>query len=142
MLTCAALAGACYEPEVLDCTLLCSAGRGCADGQVCDRDGWCTAPEVAGTCGAGAVLVPVRLTIERRGNLRIDELDQGCECDDDEGTCSCDLELAEGTEIVVQAVRTDNDFERWLTDNCEGQGASCTLTVEMPRTDVGARFRR
>lgn len=83
-------------------------------------------------------MVPVELTVEHRGNLWLDELDQGCACDQDR--CTCEVEVAEGTEIEVRAIPTDKDFEKWLTSNCDGQDATCTLTVELPRTEVGARF--
>jgi hypothetical protein len=44
-----ALAG-CYEPQVRDCTIACSFATDCADGQTCGGDGWCAAPDVAGSC--------------------------------------------------------------------------------------------
>src|SRR5687768_11522870 len=42
--------GACYEPELRDCTLSCTAAADCADGQVCGADHFCASPEIAGTC--------------------------------------------------------------------------------------------
>ena len=44
-----ALAG-CYQPEVRDCTIACSFATDCVDGQQCGSDGWCAAPDVAGSC--------------------------------------------------------------------------------------------
>jgi hypothetical protein len=44
------LAG-CYQPTLRDCTVTCRGADECASGQVCGSDGWCAAPDVAGTCG-------------------------------------------------------------------------------------------
>ena len=46
--TVAIAAGACYEPELRDCTLSCTAAAECADGQVCGSDHFCASPEIAG----------------------------------------------------------------------------------------------
>jgi hypothetical protein len=47
----AVLAG-CYRPELRDCVVTCAGEGDCADGQVCGTDGFCAAPEIAGSCGA------------------------------------------------------------------------------------------
>jgi hypothetical protein len=51
----AMLAAGCYDPDVRDCAIRCDEKHTdhCAEGQVCDRDGWCTAPETAGRCNQG-----------------------------------------------------------------------------------------
>jgi hypothetical protein len=51
----AMLAAGCYDPDVRDCTIRCDEKHtdSCAEGQVCDRDGWCAAPDVAGRCDQG-----------------------------------------------------------------------------------------
>lgn len=45
-----AASSSCYEPELRDCTLACSTGDDCADGQVCGTDRFCAAPALAGRC--------------------------------------------------------------------------------------------
>jgi hypothetical protein len=47
------LATACYRPELHDCVVTCNSADDCADGQRCGADGFCSAPDVAGTCGDG-----------------------------------------------------------------------------------------
>jgi hypothetical protein len=37
---------ACYQPELRDCTVQCSAPTDCAGDQVCRADGWCAMPTV------------------------------------------------------------------------------------------------
>ncbi|HEX5060831.1 MAG TPA: hypothetical protein VFV99_15795 [Kofleriaceae bacterium] len=44
-----AIAG-CYQPELRDCTVHCSAPTDCTGGQVCRNDGWCAMPDVK-KCG-------------------------------------------------------------------------------------------
>jgi hypothetical protein len=46
-----AVAG-CYEPELRDCTVQCSAATDCTGGQVCRADGYCSMPGVE-SCAAG-----------------------------------------------------------------------------------------
>jgi len=46
-----ALLAGCYQPSLRDCTVSCHAAGDCASGQICGSDGWCAAPDVAGTCG-------------------------------------------------------------------------------------------
>ncbi len=46
------LVGACYAPTLRDCAVTCAAATECGGGQICGADGFCAAPDVAGTCGA------------------------------------------------------------------------------------------
>ncbi|HET9622508.1 MAG TPA: hypothetical protein VFP84_14145, partial [Kofleriaceae bacterium] len=45
-----AAGGACYSPELHDCTLSCATSADCAGGQVCGADKLCAAPATAGRC--------------------------------------------------------------------------------------------
>lgn len=47
----------CYRPELRDCTVSCTAATDCAAGQVCSQN-WCTAPQLAGTCGSDGPVDP------------------------------------------------------------------------------------
>lgn len=40
----------CYNPELRDCTVHCSAPTDCAGGQVCRDDGWCAMPDRTEKC--------------------------------------------------------------------------------------------
>lgn len=45
-----AASSSCYEPALRDCTLACTTGDECAEGQVCGSDRFCASPELAGRC--------------------------------------------------------------------------------------------
>jgi len=45
-----AASSSCYAPELRDCTLACTTGDDCAEGQVCGSDRFCAAPDLAGRC--------------------------------------------------------------------------------------------
>jgi hypothetical protein len=44
----------CYQPELRDCTVQCSAATDCTGGQVCRADGWCAMPSVESCPASGA----------------------------------------------------------------------------------------
>jgi hypothetical protein len=51
-----AVVGACYAPELRDCTVSCASSSDCSGGQICGGAHLCAAPEVAGQC---AVSLPM-----------------------------------------------------------------------------------
>ena len=50
--SCMALVAGCYDPTLLDCRVRCANPTDCAGEQVCDDQGWCVAPAMAGQCNA------------------------------------------------------------------------------------------
>ena len=173
------LAG-CYQPTLRDCTVSCRGADECASGQVCGSDGWCAAPDVAGTCGLvvdgaaadaartdgplvdgplvdgarldargpdaradarpvdapGAVL---HVLISGKGKVSVDPL--GVACTAPPGDCT--YGASSGDDVTLTATATDggHHFVDWSTANCQGMGASCTVTITAPTTTVGATFQ-
>lgn len=163
----AAVAG-CYEPALRDCTVTCTDVGQCSSGQICGADGWCAAPDTAGTCGealadaadpdaaaidaapgdatpgdAGdapidAAPIILRLVISGRGSIASDQ--PGILCSNTQ--TSCDFPVAAGTQVGLTAVNShpQDSFVDWTTANCQGQGASCTVAISGAVTLVGAMF--
>lgn len=83
------LVAGCYNPELRDCTVHCSAPRDCAGGQVCRDDGWCAMPEVE-HCPKGGAATAADAAIDARVTSSPDALslcEQGCP----NGTCVDDV---------------------------------------------------
>ena len=132
-----ALAG-CYSPELRDCTVTCNGNDECGDEQIC-ATGLCRAP--GATCGGS--------TPSPKVQLRVDVIGEGMVIIDRIGTCSSDGEnessctwtIAADTQLRLDAqVLDDAQFDRWTTENCAGEGTSCTLTATTA-TSVGAKFQ-
>ncbi|HEY5926558.1 MAG TPA: hypothetical protein VIV11_32950 [Kofleriaceae bacterium] len=164
-----ALAGGCYAPELRDCTLTCSAATDCADGQVCDSEGFCAAPEIAGTCSSlpghaggndrdagidapkindarpdaapdAMTHVLLAITIESKGRVIVQTI----------GTCeqsgpqngSCVFYVPRDVELTVQAQPySDHRFDRWTTTTCMSAPATCMFTPTSA-TPLGVKFRK
>lgn len=126
--------GACYAPEVRDCTVTCTTSAAkCAADQVCGSDGYCATPEVAGQCeGGGTPMVTLRIVVEGDGRVTVKDIG---ECRSDAGgDCTWQLEPARSIELSAS-----RDLERW-TSGCSGADSTCRL-APTSATIVGARFR-
>ena len=137
-----ATVGACYEPELRDCTVSCSGPGECARGQVCGDDGWCAVPEVAGQCGEPApVGSSLRVTITGQGRVKIPSLDQVCQAMTPAGT-ECTYAITPAMPLSMKAENAGGgyEFQGWATANCDGQGATCELAAAAGDNLVGARF--
>lgn len=144
-----ALVAGCYDPDLRDCAVACTNGDECGPGQVCGDDGLCASPDVAGTCdqppGADArppdapPAVTLRLEIERKGRLVVEDPASTCESDENGGT-SCTVALPSPQWVDVDAIATDEPFERWTTSNCTGSQPTCRVFAGPGTTTIGARF--
>ena len=130
------LAG-CYDPQLEDCTLTCVAGDACADGQVCGADGFCARPSVAGTCAAPAAVL--RIAIARQGQVVVDVPAFVC-ASTSGGGASCTTPIARAGWLELEAVATDQQFDRWTSRTCAGQPARCRVPLGAATIDVAARF--
>lgn len=133
--------GACYSPELQDCTVTCSISTDCADDQVCGGDKFCASPEVANQCesagtGSSMTTVTLRITVEGSGKVVVKDIGECAAHDDTIGDCT--WQLAIGTRVELEA--SSGDFDKWLSPACSGQDKSCTFTPETS-TIVGAKFR-
>jgi len=134
-----ALLAACYEPDAVDCTVQCGGPDDCADGQVCGTDGYCAAPDVAGTCMVSGQPPQVALVIaiEGHGKVSIEHVGSCDSAGPTEGNCT--FPVAAGDMQQLKAVESnDRKFLSW-TSTCSGTSSSCTLTVTA-LTQVGAKF--
>jgi hypothetical protein len=149
----AAAAAGCYAPELRDCVVACGSRGECAVGQTCGTDGFCSAPEVAGTCDerggddggddddddsqgpdASPPLVDLKLKIRGEGQVRDDA--HAILCTED-----CAHALPAGSELVLHAEPLeDSVFDRWSTGPCAGAPATCTFVLEVSLT-IEASFR-
>lgn len=145
------LAG-CYHPSLDNCTVACSSPDDCGGGQVCGADGMCASPDVAGQCGgigdtdggttpdAGGVLdAVIHVKIMGKGTVTVG--DQLC---DDKGPANgdCMLHVTRGIPVFITAHDDNEQFQRWTSTACGGQGAVCTLTPILPMIDVTAMFTK
>src|SRR2546421_11344635 len=139
----AVLAAGCYDPAPRDCTVSCQAAGDCVAGQVCGTDGFCAAPEIAGTCksrGADAGRPPdaagASLHVMVAGPGRITDTSGAIQC-----AMDCSFTVAPGRAITLNAVpNEDKQLDHWTTANCAGQDTSCTITVDAPVVTVGVKF--
>ena len=135
-----ALVSACYAPDARNCTVACSNTDTCLAGQVCGSDGFCAAPDVAGTCApdAGVALVALQIHIDGHGKVVVDELGN---CDSDTATKgNCSFTVPMNTARQLKAVASgDKHFIAW-TQTCTGSTTTCSLTPATAVTMVGAKF--
>jgi hypothetical protein len=129
------LLSACYDPDTVDCTITCSAADECAEGQVCDSDGFCAAPEIAGRCVESVAL---EVHIDGDGKVSLDGIG---ECDSrtaDDRTCTFSVHANQPRRLRAVPY-DDRSFESW-SSACSGETATCELTPVMELTRVGAKF--
>jgi hypothetical protein len=148
------LAG-CYTPELRDCTVTCASAADCAGDQVCGRDAYCAAPELAGRCAdlgtnpdaslpapdastpPDAGPMPAMLKVEISGMGRVDVPGHP--------TCvisPCFYLVAVGQQLALTASPEDDfRFDKWEGAPCANQPAACTATAVAPVTAVKARFK-
>jgi hypothetical protein len=136
------LLAACYEPEAVDCTIECAGADECTDGQQCGSDGYCAAPEIAGSCRAmlsdDPQSVTLMVTISGHGKVTIDKVGT---CDSEspsQGTCMFAV-LANVMQKLKAVENNDREFVSW-TSTCSGSSSTCTVTPVTSLTQVGARF--
>jgi hypothetical protein len=130
---------ACYDPETTDCTVTCGAPDECASGQICDPDGYCAVPEVAGQCVDKTVeKVALEIHIDGDGTVSLDGVG---DCDSrtaKDRTCS--FAIAPNQSRRLRALPNgEKDFKEW-SSACSGDSATCELTPVMELTRVGAKF--
>jgi hypothetical protein len=145
LLVTAALAAGCYDPELRDCAVTCHGAGDCAGGQVCGADGFCAAPDVAGTCRSAraeppdAALAQLHVTVQGAGEIA--DISGTFTC-----TKDCTYARAPGTTVTLVATGLDDhDLDRWTagcsTQGAQAQDATCTITIAAPITTVGAKFK-
>ena len=149
----ALVVGACYSPDLADCTVTCSSDADCASGQRC-TDQLCSREAVSCSVAPGAAAAVVGDTppepdAPTQGVLRVKIADQGlvrvpgqAACDSDVANeCMYVIEL--GVPILLEAEPHDNRvFERW-EENCLGVRAlACEVTPTAFETRVTAKFHK
>lgn len=132
-----ALATACYDPDVVDCSVACHGADECADGQVCGADGYCAAPEVAGHCQREEqARVALEITIDGDGRVAIDDLGT---CDSSQSRL-CMFMVLQNQRYRLKAIEVgDRSFESW-SSACAGDAETCDVIPVSARTRVGAEF--
>jgi hypothetical protein len=152
----AALAS-CYSPELRDCTVRCSRSADCLADQVCGGDGYCAAADVAGQCRGTHPIVdaadvgpsdappPPPDAGPPHAALRIEFSGKGRVVVTGVGSCEdspCDYTVLANVTLVVTAIPDDDfRFDKWETEVCKDQGATCFATAMAPMTRIKARFR-
>lgn len=58
--------GACYAPQLRDCTLACASAGDCASGQTCGEDHFCVASNAPRRCGPGGPLDDASVAADAR----------------------------------------------------------------------------
>jgi hypothetical protein len=133
---------ACYEPDAVDCTIECSAGDDCGEGQVCGSDGFCAKPDVAGTCRSNQNDEPnsVTLVVTISGSGKVTVGDIGTCDSDDASQGSCMFAVTANVVQQLEAIENkDREFISW-TSTCSGSSTTCTVTPVTSLTQVGAKF--
>jgi hypothetical protein len=157
-----AVLGGCYSPELRDCTVTCAMATDCAADQVCDPDGYCTAPSAAGTCARIAPIdaaprdaddtsppidaplpratLDVRTTGDGGGRIRITGIGV-CDSMQDGGDCTFTADAN-----VVLAITAEPHpgarFDKWEGMTCKDQNETCSTVAVAPITFLAAKFRR
>ena len=155
--------GACYSPEVRDCTVTCASPEDCTGGQLCDRDGFCAMPEAANRCrhvarpDASVMLdarphepphdarmpdagLLVELAIEIAGAGKVHVIGVGI-CNALLDDPSCTYPVIAGVALQLRAIAgPDWSFDKW-SDACDGRDSTCALTPTQTITKVKAKFR-
>ena len=155
--------GACYSPDLRDCTVACASNADCAGGHVCGTQGLCAAPDVScsvtGPDGSAPTDAPdadamepdarpdarpdaappamiVALVIEIKGHGSV-HVDGSATC----GPPMCNLQFPAGTSVTLHALPDDDrEFDRW-EEACTGMSHTCSLVLHLPITKARAKFR-
>ena len=137
----AALASACYAPEVRDCAVTCSAAASCAAGEVCGADGFCAAPGEAGHCGHNdAGLVPLHITIGGHGHVVLDGTSTCTSDDPQNGNCTFMVVAHAQATLIATSTDQSHPFMAWTGMACVGIAPQCAITPVAAVT-VGAVFK-
>ena len=140
-LLCSVLLGACYAPELSDCTVTCTRENECAADQTC----------AGGKCAASGVdcrepeptpkpMVALRVDVEGEGSVVITGVGLcGGPGPPPRETCTWMVERGITLQLSAQVV-TDKEFDKWTTPVCAGQDATCSVTATSALT-VGAKFK-
>jgi hypothetical protein len=155
----AAVLSGCYSPSLRDCAVACESTSDCAPSQVCGADHWCASPELAGKCmqpevsvdGSPAVVPdaradapldapgPVIMTVMIAGHGTVTIPGVG-QCAETSPGHMCTFAVMFNANLMLTAVGTgDDEFDKWQSAACLGQGATCSLTVTAPVT-VAVKF--
>ena len=136
----AVLLAGCYDGEIGDCELPCATAGECPDGLACGSDGWCAAPEVAGTCAATApASLEVRVVVRGKGAVIAADPALDCRGDSPNDPVTCALEVVAGTavELTATPVHQHWQFDGWDGADCDGP--VCTIRPDAALV-VTARF--
>lgn len=147
------LLGACYSPDLAECTVSCASDGDCGGGQVC-TSGLCAA-EGASCTGEGADAAVVEPDAPEpdaplpQTQLRLRVMDQGSVTPSGLTACTMDLgeckySVAVGVALSLTAEPMGNRvFEKW-EEACAGEMTNvCTVTPAMgPELKVTAKFRK
>ena len=159
-----ALIAGCYEPQLTDGTIRCSAESDCATGQVCGTDHFCAAPDVADHCSsvtgptdAGVVDdgasskpdarpdAPPPPDAPTHGQLRVQIEGTGGVTVEGVGTCvdDCTYSVPLQMPLTAHAIAADDEwhFVNWTTGPCIGQSANCVFTPTLV-VGVTAKFKK
>jgi hypothetical protein len=159
-------AGACYSPELRDCTVSCESPADCSNGEICGADRFCVAPGAAGHCANDASLPPrdgaaddarppsdgampdaaplqatLVVMIEDQGVVVVANVGT---CDSDpptSGHCMFHVPLGSSQQLVAMP-HMDRVFDKWTTDACKDQPSTCALVVTIATMQVSAKFRK
>lgn len=161
------VASACYGPELRDCAVSCASTADCGPGQVCGDDRWCADPAIAGRCtlpDGGTTITrdassgdaevadaspdappdapgSVSLVVQIMGHGSVAIANVGT-CNDHAPNHQCSFAVTAGVPRQLVATGTEGDeFDKWTSIACNGQGATCALTPVLPTTTVSAKFK-
>jgi hypothetical protein len=147
---------ACYSPDLRDCTVSCVGAADCTGGQVCSAEHYCAASGVSCAMVAPPLDAPRAdmMTLDApppidappaTGDLHVRIMDKGDVEVSGVGTCAHDCTytvlLGGELELVAQPDK-DHRFDRWTSEACSGQDATCILVPTQPLTEVSAKFRK
>lgn len=156
----------CYDPQLRDCTLTCSAPSDCAGDQVCGSDHFCAAPDIAGTCsslpsdagsnnrdsGVDGTKMPdaapdaathAALTVSIEGEGRLSLLGIGT-CDKSgpqNGLCVYTVQLQSLVTVTAQGY-PDWHFDKWLTSVCASTPVTTCTFAFNAATPLGVKFKK
>ncbi len=145
-----ALAAGCYNPDLRDCAVTCTAQTGCADGEVCGADGLCSGPGV--TCNHEAIdaanhatvdahetpdatVVDVSLHLMIMGSGRV-IVNTTLTCDSQgsqNGNCTFSVPAHVASNLFAMAEQANHPFMMWSGTGCTGSLPQCTFT---PTQDI------
>ncbi|MEJ7599815.1 MAG: hypothetical protein WKG01_18055 [Kofleriaceae bacterium] len=137
------LLGACYAPELADCTVTCAREDECAADQACSG-GRCAASGV--DCREEPTPTPVprvalKVEVEGEGSVVITGVGVCAWQDGHASLETCNWMVDRGTALQLSAkIVTNKVFDKWTTAVCAGQDATCNVTATSALT-IGAKFK-